>query len=59
MPMTESEHDALWRDFPRTAIEFEAPPRAAIYAVALRESLGIPAVRTFMDHVTSRPVLQR
>ena len=42
-----------------TAIEFEAPPRAAIYAVALRESLGIPAVRTFMDHVTSRPVLQR
>jgi DNA-binding transcriptional LysR family regulator len=41
------------------AVEFEAPPPAAIYAVALRESLGIPAVRTFMDHVTRRPEPKR
>lgn len=42
-----------------TAVEFEGAPSAAIYAVALRESLEIPVVRAFMDHVTNRPATRR
>jgi DNA-binding transcriptional LysR family regulator len=41
------------------AVDVEGAAPAAIYAVALRESLEIPAVRTFMEHVTSRRATRR
>lgn len=37
------------------AVAVEPSPAAAIYAVALRESLEIPTVRTFIQHVATPP----